>query len=93
MPIIRKGITATNYNIDYNGKKTEFEVEDRDEVSVINGKFFDANKGIWIDLDSNKEYSMGKYNGYIAITLWNGYYIMTKGANTVKLTEEELKSL
>ena len=79
--------------IDYNGKKTEFEVEDRDEVSVINGKFFDANKGIWIDLDSNKEYSMGKYNGYIAITLWNGYYIMTKGANTVKLTEEELKSL
>lgn len=74
-------------------KKKEFEVDDRDDVSVVNGKLFDVKKEIWIDLDSNKEYSMGKYSGYKAITLWNGYYILAKNTSTVKLTEEELRAL
>ena len=85
----KKGIMI----VDYNGRKKEFEVDDRDDVSVVNGKLFDVKKEIWIDLDSNKEYSMGKYSGYKAITLWNGYYILAKNTSTVKLTEEELRAL
>ena len=80
-------------SVEYKEKKTVFEADDRDEVSVVNGKLFNANKGIWIDLDSNEEHSMGKYNGYIAITLWNDYYILAKGTSTVKITEEELMKL
>lgn len=81
-----------NY-IYYKDNTYEVDAEDRYDVSLINGKYFDSNSDVWLDLETNTEYSMGKYKGYIAVTMYENSYILIKGQRTVKLTEDELFAL
>lgn len=66
----------------------------REWATCFNNKLFLSRKGVWVDLEDMSEHSMGEYSqDYTAIDYYDGCYILIKGLETVKLTEEELRAL
>lgn len=77
-----------------NENKTEilFEYEPIN-FRIFNNKFFYPLKQKWYDLSDLSEHTMGEYADYEAVGYYNNCYILVKGNNAVKLTEEELLAL
>ena len=59
---------------------------------VVNNKLFIPNKGDWFDLKDKSKHSMGKYINYNVIKYIDGYYILTKGNETLKINEDDFLS-
>lgn len=55
---------------------------------AVNGKLFFFE--VWFDLSDMTQHSYGKYEGYTVVCYHNDFYILVKGGDAVKLTEDEL---
>ena len=75
------------------GEVTELSCDVSLGDSAFDNKLFKNNDKKWIDLADMSEHSMGEYEGYSCVDEYKGSYIIKRGANAVKLTEDELLAL
>jgi hypothetical protein len=80
MPIIRRGITATSYHIDYNGKK-EFMIDCACFPGSSGSPVLIANRGV--HLTANQGISYGEKFAFLGL-LWGGPQFTAEGKIVVK---------
>ncbi len=81
-----------------NGERTELDTGKVTLASIQNNKLFirdDLNNFAlkWYDLSDMSKHHVKGYDGYMPVSIYNDSYILTRGNNTAKLTEEELLAL